>query len=159
MVSRKINLKAVVEAHPFLAGTKPKVRQVFCQCARLHNFEQGQQIFCEGGEADDFYLINRGQVILEVFVPGRGMVTIQAVDPGEALGWSWLFPPHQWRFSAKAVEPTQAISFAAQALREKAQQDHAFCYELVVRLAAVLAGRLEDMRSRLIYSYQGQPSG
>jgi CRP-like cAMP-binding protein len=158
-VSGKVNLKAVVAAHPFLAGTRPKVRHVFYQCATLHNFEQGQQIFCEGGEANDFYLINRGLVILEIFVPGRGMVTIQTVEPGQALGWSWLFPPHQWRFSAKAAEPTQAIAFAAKALREKAQQDHAFCYELVVRLAAVLAGRLEDMRSRLIYSYQDQPNG
>jgi CRP-like cAMP-binding protein len=157
-VNQQVQLKKLVAAHPFLAGVKPSVRQPFCQCASLQQFDQGQQLFCEGGEADRFYLINNGQVVLEAFVPGRGMVTIQAIGPGEALGWSWLFPPHQWHFSATAVKPTQAIAFPAKFLREKAQQNHKFCYELVVRLAGVLATRLEDVRSRLIYTYQYPPT-
>ena len=151
-------LKKLVAAHPFLAGVKPSVCRLFCQCGSLQRFDQGQQLFAEGGEADSFYLINNGQVLIEMYVPGRGMVTIQAVGPGEALGWSWLFPPHQWHFSATAVKPTEAIVFVAKGLRERAQQDHDFCYELVVRLAGVLAGRLEDVRTRLIYTHQYPPS-
>lgn len=150
-------LKTLLEGHPFLKGVKPSLRRVFYQCACLRHFDQGQQLFCEGGDADHFYLINHGQVLLEVSVPGRGSVTIQAVGPGEALGWSWLFPPYQWHFSATAIKPTEAIALLAKRLRDKAQQNPQFCYELVVRLASVLAGRLEDVRSRLIYSYQYPP--
>ncbi|HTL55009.1 MAG TPA: cyclic nucleotide-binding domain-containing protein [Candidatus Limnocylindrales bacterium] len=150
-------LKKLVLAHPFLANVKPSVGLHFCQCGSLQRFDVGKQLFCEGGKADSFYLINNGQVLLEAFVPGRRMITIQAVGPGEALGWSWLFPPHQWHFSATAVKPTEALVFAAKRLREKAQQDHEFCYELVIRLAGVLAGRLEDVRTRLIYAHQYTP--
>jgi CRP-like cAMP-binding protein len=145
-----------VGAHPFLEGLKRPVLQLFCRCAVPQRFKQGQQLFCEGGDADHFYLINSGLVLLEVFVPERGMVAIQTVGPEDALGWSWLFPPYQWHFSATAVKPTQTIAFHAKALREQAQQDHQFCSELVVRLAGVLVGRLEDVRSRLIYTYQNQ---
>jgi len=150
-------LKKLTAAHPFLADVKPSVRQVFCQCGSLRRFDQGQKLFCEGTEAESFYLINNGEVLLEVFVPGRGKIAIQAVGPGEALGWSWLFPPHQWRFSATAVKLTEAITFRAKFLRDKARRDHEFCYELVVRLAGVLASRLEDVRTRLIYTYQYPP--
>jgi CRP-like cAMP-binding protein len=111
-------------------------------------------MFHEGGPADHFYLIESGQVLLQVFAPGRGMVTIQALGAGEALGWSWLFPPHQWHFSASATQPTEVIAFGAESLRRQARQDHDFCYELVVRLGQVLAGRLEDVLTRLIYDLQ-----
>jgi len=156
-VNGQDKLSQLVAGHPFLTGLKPEVCEFFCRCASLRQFDAGQEIFREGGEADHFYLIERGQVVLEVFAPGRGMVTIQAVEPGEALGWSWLFPPYQWHFSATATKRTKAIAFAAESLRDSAQKNQEFCYELVVRLARVLAGRLEDVRSRLIYSCQNQP--
>ena len=153
-MNQQAKLKRLVAAHPFLAGLKPRVCEFFCGCASLRHYDKGQEILREGGKAEHFYLIERGQVVLEVFAPGRGMVTIQAVGTGDALGWSWLFPPYQWHFSATATKPTTAIAFAAEFLREKAQQNQEFCYELVVRLARVLAGRLDDVRTRLIYTYQ-----
>ena len=154
----KPNLKKILTAHPFLAGVKPAVREVFFRYAALQQFDAGQQLFYAGEQADRFYLVESGQVLLEMVVPGRGAITVQAVGPGEALGWSWLFPPHQWHFSAVAVKPTRAIAFPAKALQDWAKQDHEFCYELVVRLARVLVGRLEDVQTRLIYNHQYPPS-
>jgi CRP-like cAMP-binding protein len=153
-VNQQAKLNRLVAAHPFLTGLKPQACEFFCGCASLRRFDKGQKIFQEGGKADHFYLIESGQVVLEVFAPGRGMLTIQAIGPGEALGWSWLFPLYQWHLSATAIKPTKAIAFAAERLRENARQNQEFCYELVVRLARVLAGRLDDVRTRLIYSYQ-----
>jgi CRP-like cAMP-binding protein len=157
-MNQQTKLKKLVGTHPFLEGTKPSIRQYFCQCASLQQFDKGQPLFCEGGEADHFYLVNSGQVLLEVSVPGREKAAIQAVGAGDALGWSWLFPPHQWHFSATAIELTEVIALEAKDLREKAQEDHEFCYELVVRLAGVLAGRLEEVRTRLIYTQQYAPN-
>jgi CRP/FNR family cyclic AMP-dependent transcriptional regulator len=149
-------LNKLVVAHPFLAGLKPQAHEIFCGCASLQRYDKGQIIFQEGGKADYFYLIESGQVVLDVSVPGQEMVTIQAVGPGEALGWSWLFPPYQWHFSATAIKPTKTIAFAAERLREHAQQNQEFSFELLQRLARVMAGRLADLRTRLIYSYQAQ---
>lgn len=47
--------------------------------------------------------------------------------------------------------------FEAECLKKQAQQDHDFCYELVVRLAQVLAGRLEGVRTQLVDIYQMRP--
>jgi hypothetical protein len=62
--------------------------------------------------ADRFYIIHKGRVALETFVPRSGPTTVQTVNAGAALGWSWLYPPYQWQFSARAVEPVGQIVFA-----------------------------------------------
>ena len=147
----------LIKTHPFLTGLKPKAYRLFCRCASVERFAEGQQVFHQDGQAEHFYLIESGQIVLETFVPGRGMATIQTLGPGEALGWSWLFPPYQWRFSATATQPTEAIVLGAECLRKQAERDHEFCYELVIRLAQVLAGRLEGVRTQLVDIYQMRP--
>lgn len=147
----------LVKSHPFLSGLKPKAYRILCRCAAIQYFAASEEIFHQDGQAGHFYLIESGHVVLETFVPGRGMATIQILGPGEALGWSWLFPPYQWRFSTMATEPTGVIAFEAECLRKQAQHDHEFYYELVLRLGQVLAGRLEGGRTQLIDVYQMRP--
>lgn len=153
-MKKDLKLARIVATHPFLSGIKPAVRKVFLECASIQRFSQRQRLFNEGAQAEYFYLVNQGQVLLEVAVPGRESLSIQALGAGDALGWSWLFPPFQWRFTATAVQPTETIAFEAERLRELAKVHPKFCCELVARLAGLLAGRLEDVRTRLLYASQ-----
>lgn len=150
-------VEELVSGHPFLAGLNPSELRFFFQCASFRCFEEGQEIFHEGGQSEHFYLIESGQVALETFVPGRGMARIETLGPGEALGWAWLFAPHQWHFSARATNRTEVLVFEAEYLREQARQNRDFYYELVIRLARVLAGRLEGIREQLIDVYRMRP--
>jgi len=68
-------------------------------------------------------------------VPGGPALPIQILGAGEALGWSWLFPPYQWSFSAVTAAPTEVISFGAAFLRETAEKDIEFANELLRRIA------------------------
>ncbi len=140
----------VIVEHPFLAGLKPEFRHFLSDCGSLRSFAAQQQIFREGGEADHFYLIVSGSVILETFVPGCGMVTVQSLGSGDALGWSWLFPPYEWHFTATTHAPTEVISFGAAALRAKAQEDPSFHNEFLSRIANTLFQRLLSTRKQLI---------
>src|SRR5687768_9852745 len=121
-----VALKTVVEEHPFLSGLDPKFCSFFYDCASIRRFASQQVIFQEGGEADHFYLIINGNVTLETFVPGCGMVTIQTLGPGDALGWSWLFRPYKWHFTAVTHAPTEVISLDASRLLAKASEDREF---------------------------------
>jgi CRP-like cAMP-binding protein len=94
---------------------------------------------------------HQGKVALEMpYVPGEGLITIQTLGAGEALGWSWLFPPYQWHFSARAVEPTEAVVFKADALRNKAKENPAFGYDLALRVGGIMLQRLQATRMRLL---------
>lgn len=146
-------LSDLIKGHPFLSGLDPYFYDFFHDCATVRRFASQQQIFHEGNEADHFYLILSGEVALETFVPGCGTVPIQRLGAGEALGWSWLFPPHQWHFTATTLAPTEVISFDAEALCKKAHENRDFRDELLTRVAKTLLERLQSTRMQLIDLY------
>src|SRR5690348_8533125 len=93
-------LDALVTEHPFLARLPAPFCEFLTDCAMVRRFASKQHVFEEEGQADHFYLIVSGRVRLETYVPGDGIVPIQQLGPGDALGWSWLFPPFRWNFAA-----------------------------------------------------------
>ncbi|MER3445715.1 MAG: hypothetical protein C4291_02255 [Candidatus Dadabacteria bacterium] len=83
------------------------------------------------------------------FVPEREPITIHTLGEGDVLGWSWLFPPYRWRFSARAVAHTEAIVLDGRYIRARCEEDHDLGYELLKRFAEVIEQRFQAMRRRL----------
>jgi CRP/FNR family transcriptional regulator, cyclic AMP receptor protein len=147
-------LEKVLSEHPFLNDFPDRHLELVVGCASNVRLEAGQFIFHEGEEANTFYLIRQGKVALQIFSERRGPLTILTLGEGEILGWSWLFPPYRWKFSARTLEPTRVFAIDGQCLRGKAEQDHELGYELLKRFAYVVEDRLEAMRLQLINVYQ-----
>ena len=146
-------VEEMILKHPFWSGLNPQYFPLLQGCATSERFEAGQLIFQEGQEADHFFLIQTGQVRRYAFVPGRGSVTIQTVSAGAALGWSWLFPPYHWHFSAQANEVTELMAFDAKFLRDTSEANHDFGYELIKRVSSMLLQRLQETRLLLVDFY------
>jgi CRP-like cAMP-binding protein len=138
---------------PFFEGLGDDTRALLAGCARNVPFGAGDRIFKEGGEADVFYVVRHGSVAVEAFVPARGPVTIETIEAGDVLGWSWLFPPYRWHFDARALAVVRATVFDAVCLREKCDADPALGYALMGRFAQVLIDRLQSTRLRLLDVY------
>jgi CRP/FNR family cyclic AMP-dependent transcriptional regulator len=147
------SLQEAIAKHPFWKGLNPCDIRLLQECAISERFEAGQLIFQEGQQADRFCLIQTGQVRLDAFVPGRGIVTVQTLTAGAPLGWSWLFPPYRWHFSAHANETTELIAFDAKFLRDVSELNHDFGYELIKRISSVLLERLQETRLLLVDFY------
>jgi hypothetical protein len=113
-----------------LEGLNPDYFHILEECASRAHFGFGQPIFEADSDADYFYLIDQGSVGLEMFVRGKGVITIQTIGAGEALGWSWLFSPYRRHFSARSHAATEAVAFAAPVLRHYAQVNKSFGYDL-----------------------------
>jgi CRP-like cAMP-binding protein len=146
-------VRAIILGHPFFKNLNPHYLQLLVDRASLARFGPGQDIFREGGPADRFYLIHQGRVSLETFVPRSGATTVQTIDAGGALGWSWLYPPYQWQFSARAVEAVEAVAFDAVGLREQAAENHDFGYDLLLRVGRVMLETLQGTRHKLVQFY------
>lgn len=146
-------LDEIVTESPVFAGLDPDQLQLIVGCAQNAAFFAGERLFREGEAADTFYLVRRGRVALTAHVPGRGEVTIDTVEPGEVLGWSWLFPPYTWHFDARAVEDTGVVAFDGACLRGKCDADHALGFELLRRFAQVVIDRLQNTRTLLLDVY------
>jgi CRP-like cAMP-binding protein len=139
-----------VALHPFLAGMNRKQLALLTDCAMAVPITKGQVIFREGELADRFYLIETGKVILESSGGLGDPVVIDTIGAGDLLGCSWMFPPHTWRFTARAVVPTAAIFFAGRILREYCGRDHSLGYELFKRMTLVMNRRMQAARSKML---------
>jgi CRP-like cAMP-binding protein len=150
------SFRGMIVTHPFFKGINPRYIHLLTECASIVEFGALDEIFHEGEEADHFYLIRRGKVELNTFVPRVGTTTVQTIGPGDALGWSWLFPPYEWHLTARAVEPVEALAFDARSLRESAEENHDFGYDLVMRVGHVMFVRLQATRRRFVGFYTGE---
>jgi CRP/FNR family cyclic AMP-dependent transcriptional regulator len=139
-----------VALHPFLAGMNRNDLALLTDCAMIVRFAPGQNIFHEGENANRFYLIESGRVAVESSGAPAGAVEIETVHAGELLGWSWMFPPYAWHFTARAVEPTVAIFFYGTILREYCERNHSLGYELFKRMSAVMVKRLQAARKKML---------
>jgi CRP-like cAMP-binding protein len=151
-------LDVVLADQPFLQGFSPAQLQQLARYAGPVTFAAGQIIFHEGDTADQFYLLIHGAVALQVAVPAGGAITIQTLVADEVLGWSWLYPPYRWHFSAQALTLVRAIAFDGSQLRRLCEADHDLGYELTKRVAQVLFTRLQATRLQLLDVYGSHPT-
>jgi CRP-like cAMP-binding protein len=147
------NLEGTLSEHPFFKDLNADILKLVVGCASNVRFEKGDFIFREGEEADQFYLIRHGSVGLEIFSPSRGALEIQTLDEGDILGWSWLIPPYEARFDARAKELTRAIALDGKCLRAKCEDDHNLGYELLKRFSSIVGQRLDATRVQLLDIY------
>jgi CRP-like cAMP-binding protein len=136
--------------HPFLCGLTPGHIALLTECALPAQFKAGQIIFREGEKAKLFYLIEKGKVVLESKAEFGEPVVIDTIGAGDLLGWSWMMPPYKWRFTARAVQPTEVIYFAGTILRDHCERDHSLGFELHKRLSAVMMKRLQAARKKML---------
>jgi CRP-like cAMP-binding protein len=146
-------VQEIIRNHPFWKGLNPRYFHILRECATYVRWGIDQNIFTAGLDAKHFYLIHQGRVALQTFIPGKGTITFQTVGPGEALGWSWLFPPYCWHFSARSIDITEAVCFGVRGLLDYAQENHDFGYELAMRVGQILLQRLQATRLQLIDFY------
>lgn len=140
------------KAHPFVQGMSADMLASLASCAMPTSFDAGQLIFREGEIANRFYLILRGTVQVEAEATDRPAVPVSELTAGDVLGWSWLFPPYTWNFTARTVEPVAAVFFYGTWLRDRSEADPVLGYELMKRTAMVLMRRLQATRQQLIDS-------
>jgi CRP-like cAMP-binding protein len=146
-------IDALIRDAPVFAGLADEQLELIAGCASNVTFDEDAVLFREGDPADDFYLVRHGTIALETFVPARTAMTIETLQTGEVVGWSWLFPPYRWQFDGRALTDVRATAFDGACLRRKCADDPALGYELMQRFARVMMERLQWTRLRLLDVY------
>ena len=146
--------------HPFVATMSDDHIITLEGCGLSYlSFEVGDQLVQEGKVADACFLIDRGDVGLEMYVDRAETRTLQVVHSGDLVGWSWLLPPHLAAYDATAITPVTAMAVDAPLLRETMESDRAFGYAMLVRVCQVAVSRLEAARREILDVYQRETPG
>jgi CRP/FNR family transcriptional regulator, cyclic AMP receptor protein len=138
---------------PVFEGLSDDTLRFIAGCGSNVVFDARALLFRQGDAADTFYVLRHGAVALETFVPGRGAITIETIEAGDVVGWSWLFAPYRWQFDARAVSRVRATAFDGVCLRGKCEADPRLGYHLMSRFAQVIIDRLQWTRLRLLDVY------
>ncbi len=133
---------------PFFHGMAWNHLEVLASVSGRTAAAEGALIFKEGDGADFFYCLLSGKVAIEANTSGHAL-QLQVLEGGDVLGWSWLFAPNKWHFSARALEPVTMFFFDGKHLRERCEEDPALGFALMKRMTAVVLDRLQVTRHRL----------
>jgi CRP/FNR family transcriptional regulator, cyclic AMP receptor protein len=146
-------LERIIAEHPFFEGLESYYIALLTGCASNVRFSAGKYIFKEGEEANQFYLIRAGKVALEVLPPHSKPLTVETLEQGDFLGWSWLVPPYVWSFDARATQETRAIALDGKCLRTACEENHDLGYVVLKRFTQLMVRRLHATRLQLLDIY------
>jgi CRP/FNR family cyclic AMP-dependent transcriptional regulator len=121
-------------------------------------FPEGEIIYKEGDLGQAIYLVQAGEVVIEMEVPEVGRATVLVVGPGQLFGWSSLFPPRRKGARARVAKPMRAIVIEAGKLRHLFQSDHALEFAITQRITAIVADRVKATRMQLVKAVSGDKS-
>ena len=147
-------LERVLREHPFVRDLKAEHIETLVGCASNRKFHPGEYLARERQQADEFFLIREGQVVLELYLPQRGGLQIETLGEGEILGWSWLVQPYRWHYDARAVTLVRALALDGKCLRRKSETDFELGYRLFQRFATIMEQRLQATRLQLLDVYR-----
>jgi CRP/FNR family transcriptional regulator, cyclic AMP receptor protein len=146
-------IESLLQDVPLFEGLDAGALSLVAGCGSNVGFVEGAMLFRQDDVADTFYVVRRGSVVLELFTPERGPFTVETIEAGDVIGWSWLFSPYRWHFDARALTDVRATAFDGACLRGKCDDDPRLGYQLMSRFAQVMIERLQWTRLRLLDVY------
>jgi CRP/FNR family transcriptional regulator, cyclic AMP receptor protein len=148
-----MGLEGVVAEVELFRNMKTEHIALVAGCASNVVYPAGTFAARAGSHADQFWAIREGSMALELWQPGRGAITIDTVDLGGVVGYSWLLEPYQLQFDIHALTTTRALLFDGQCLRQKCAKDPELGYELYSRFARLMADRIQALTLQLLDVY------
>ena len=139
-----------LSAHEFFSELSGDVIKLLCESVNTLDFKKGEILFRQGEHADKFYVVRNGCISVQIPAIMGPTLEVQTLSTGRILGWSWLIPPYQWRFQAKAEEDSTLLQFDGAAILARCEQEPKIGYELLKKFATLMAERLEASRQKLM---------
>ena len=112
--------------------------------------DRGKSLFFKGEEADSFFLILEGTVMLQMPQKAAPSISLMTLNSGDLIGWSWLFPPREWNFDAVAITDCELLVFDAESLLRRMEWDNGFGFRIMQALMWVMHDRLLATRIQLL---------
>jgi CRP/FNR family cyclic AMP-dependent transcriptional regulator len=139
----------VLRRYPYFAGIGEATLKSIAMIAEEESVAAGTQLFAEGDKVAALSVIVRGEIDIQYLLGNGELRTVDTLMDGELLCWSALVEPFKCTAMAKAVKKTELVSIAADKLRELCDNDSLLGYKLGLRVAKLLAHRLESTRLQL----------
>jgi len=115
--------------------------QAIAEFSAPASFEEGDNIYQLGDDANDLYYLESGRVRFSIGVGNRPDSSGSLILPGKIFGWAALLRDQPRRVAtASCLEDSTLCVIPRDKLLELFSQDHAVGYQVMRRLATTIAG-------------------
>jgi len=118
------------------------------------SYREGEIICKEGDEAQEFYILTEGRVVLEMGVrpvQDRPAIptAVEVVTEGESFGWSALVEPFKYTLSVRCLTNCTMLAIKSDILNKAMSDDTELGFELMKHVSQLISQRLLHTRLRL----------
>lgn len=146
----KAEIVEYLSRQKFFEGLDKQDIDFLAGSAKPRTVKKDEVLFRFDAPADSFFIVESGQIALEVAAIEGPSLKMQHVGPGALIGWSWLIRPYRWAFQGRAEEDSELHEFDGRRLREYCEENPKFGYELISRFAELMSERLMFARQAMI---------
>jgi CRP/FNR family cyclic AMP-dependent transcriptional regulator len=123
---------------------------VVARIAKERAVEVGKEIFKEGEEAENLFVLKFGAVELTTTVEKGFELPIALLrTPSDILGSSALIPPFKYSLSARCAESSTLLTIGQTDMLGLMKEDHALERAVLMNLAEHFLDRLKETRDEL----------
>jgi len=133
--------------HAFMHGLAHRHTAKLAALATEVTFAENEVILVDRQQSRYFYLVTSGSVNIELHTP-IFTVSVLAVGPGQAFGWSALLDHQDTVFQVRARERTTALRIAGPDLTQACRDDGELGVEMLLRTLQVAAGRIKATEAK-----------
>lgn len=132
-------------------GFAPDETKAFLRRCQKKTYKDGTNLFMENTTADKLYMVLEGGIDLNFEMPQRenADTAIASLKPGEAVGWSAIVPPHQYRLSGYCNGKTTLLEIDRDTMELLFETNYHLAYIFMRNIAALTGERLRHVQDKL----------
>ena len=142
-----MTLNQVLRNHTFTRGLDDAQIATLASIASEVTFAENDLVLLDREQSRSFFLVLTGSVSVELCTASF-VVSVQALGPGQMVGWSALLDHHETLFQVRAREQTTALRLDGNRLKAAFQADPLLGKEILQRALAAVAGRVKATEIR-----------
>lgn len=138
-------------AEGLFLGLAPDEATAFLRQCSETTYKDGTNLFMEQSDATQIYLILSGSIELRFEMPQRenADTLIASLKPGDAVGWSVLVPPYQYRLSGYTKGNTTLLEINRDTLEKLFETNYHLAFIFMRNIAMLTGERLNQVQTKL----------
>lgn len=152
MVPKKELQRIIILEHltePMLTKLQPFITR--------ESYDEKQVIFNEGSDAETFYMLYTGKVLLEKRISNQVTVSLGAIKPGYSFGWSAILSKEPFSMVAVSAEPSDVFTVPGKTILQLLANDHSMGFIIMQSINRMIKNRLDRMEEQFLRAIREHP--
>ncbi len=148
----EFDIVTALRSMEFFHDMEPNHLHKLAAIAREVTFASGDLVYKEGDLDKGMYLVQEGEVVIEMKSLTQGYAPVLIIGKGQLFGWSSLFPGQRKRARARVLKDTRALLLDTERLNYLFETDHQLENVIMRRMIKLVGERVYATRQKLIKS-------